>query len=492
MTRSRTLSVIIIGAGMGGLTAAVRLAAAGYRVTVLEKEARPGGKVRQLQVGGRGVDSGPTVFTMRRVFDGLFEQIGERLDDHLTLVPADRLARHVWHRSEILDLYADVDRSADAIAAFAGAREADGYRRFLAKARQTLALLEPRFMCQANPSKLGVLLSLSVPQLIAVTPKHSLWGAVSRYFKDPRLRQLFGRYATYTGSSPFQASETLMLIAQVEQQGVWMVEGGMIRLPQMLAGLADRFGAEIRTGCGAAEITTANGRVSGVVTEAGEHLAADAVIANVDANALASGRFGAAAARVVRPVPASQRSLSVLAYALSGRAHGLDLHRHTVFFSRDYRAEFRSLFGQRQLASEPSIYLCAQDRGEDGIAPADRSERFLALINAPATGDRNAFGPDVTDQWQRHLSERLAACGLDLTIEQAQVTTPAGFDTLFPATGGALYGRATHGTFASFARPNLRTRLPGLYLAGGSVHPSAGVPMAALSGRMAAECVMTD
>ncbi len=481
---------------MGGLACAIDLARAGFGVTVVERASRPGGKMREVEVDGACIDAGPTVFTMRWVFDALFDAAGSSLDSHIALKPLDILARHAWSGAERLDLFADIDRSADAIGAFAGAAEAKGYRAFSAEARRVFETLRDTFLIDQQTGPIGLSRRVgfaNLAALFALRPFDTLWTALGDHFRDPRLRQLFGRYATYCGSSPFAAPATLMLIAHVEQEGVWAVEGGMQRLADALEALAISLGVQFRYGAHVEQITVAGGRASGVTLGKGEHLAAYAVVANADADAIATGAFGASAAKGAPSRPNSTRSLSAVTWALHAKTDGFPLVRHNVFFSGDYRAEFDDILTRSRLPEAPTIYVCAEDRDDDG-ASVGGAERLLILVNAPANGDRTSLGERELSTCETQVFDRLRRCGLAVgrTTEATKITTPQTFNALFPATGGALYGRATHGWAAAFQRPGARTKLPGLYQAGGGAHPGAGVPMAALSGRLAAARLMKD
>jgi 1-hydroxycarotenoid 3,4-desaturase len=520
--------VVVVGAGIGGLVTALLLAARGLAVTVCEAAAAPGGKMRMVEVGwgdvgggdvgggdvsggdvgggdvvseavgraqgaGTAVDAGPTVFTMRWVFEAIFAEAGASLADHITLHPAEILARHAWSETERLDLFADPARSAEAIGAFAGAAEARGFLAFCARARRTYQTLEGPFIRGARPTALSLVRDAGLRglgDLWRIAPFETLWKVLGEYFADPRLRQLFARYATYCGSSPFLAPATLMLVAHVEQDGVWLVAGGMHRLAAALAALAAARGATLRYGAPVTEILVAGGRAAGVVLADGERLAAGSVVVNADPAALAAGLFGPAVRRAVPAVRPAERSLSAVTWAMRAVAD-FPLLRHTVFFSDAYAAEFEDILQRHRLPARPTVYICAQDRSDTGARDAAGAERLLCLVNAPPVGD--GVTPAEIEQCRERMLTLLRRCGLNLLpAAPAVVTGPAEFARLFPGTGGALYGQAVHGSQASFRRPGARSALPGLYLTGGSTHPGAGVPMAALSGRLAAASVIAD
>ena len=484
--------VVVVGAGIAGLAAAARLAQAGLSVTVLERHAAPGGKIRALPSRSGPVNTGPTVLTMRGVFDDLFTQLGTRLEDHVTLHRQDVLARHFWPDGSTLDLYADHERSAAAVRAFAGARGEAQFRRFYTRARTLFDGFDGPVMQSATPSPARLIAHVARhPHLIhAMAPASSLAGMLRRSFEDPRLAQLFGRYATYVGGAPDKVPALMALIWQAEAAGVWVVEGGMTRLAQALADLAANHGATFRYNAHVAHIDTVGGHAARVVLADGTALAAQAVLFNGDPRALATGALGPDVTRVAPQTARTARSLSADVWAFAATPHGPDLAHHNVFFREDAQAEFDALAKGTRL-HDPTLYVCAQDRGLP--APPPQIERFEIIANAPPLRPDLAQSEDA-HACQNRTFQMLRRFGLrfDPAPGPDCLSTPQSFEKLFPATLGALYGQSPQGMFAAFQRPTARTPVKGLYLAGGGAHPGAGVPMATLSARHAAEAILSD
>jgi 1-hydroxycarotenoid 3,4-desaturase len=487
-------TAVVIGAGMGGLAAAIRLAAMGVQVTLIEAADSPGGKARAVPSVAGPIDAGPTVLTLRGVFDDLFALGGTRLDDHLTLIPQSILARHWWDRSPTLDLFPETEANIEAIRAFAGPREADAFVRFNRLSQALYTAFDGPVMRAAKPDLAAITrTAIRQPRLWpALLPGMTLERLLRLHFRDPRLVQLFARYATYVGGRPSQSPGVLGLIWQAEAAGVWAVEGGLHSLAEALARLAEGLGVRILYTTRARRIVTLNGRVTGVEVEGGAILPCAHCVFNGDPGALTGGHLGEAAETALPGQGTGARSLSAYVWAFAAKACGADLVHHNVFFTPDPRAEFGPI-GRGLMPEKPTLYICAEDRTT--AARPEGLERFEIIVNAPSGATAlSANDPKEFDQCQTRTFTRLKTLGLTFspTPGPDRLTTPAQLATLYPGSQGAIYGRSPEGMMATFQRPVAVTRLPGLYLAGGGAHPGAGVPMAALSGQHAAEAIMRD
>src|SRR6056297_3833004 len=477
--------VIVIGAGIGGLAAALPLVHRGFDVTLLEQHGAPGGKMRQVN----GVDAGPTVLTMLDVFEAVFDEVGEALQDHVSLIPQPILARHWWPDSGPLDLFPNQTQSADAIEAFAGPTARTEFTNFAQRAARLFDGFRDPMMLRPEPRLSALTLHvLRNPRLIQdMGVGQTLGHLLKNSFTDPRLRQLFGRYATYVGGSPDRSPALLSLIWRAEEHGVWRVEGGMHRLAAALAEMAEGLGAEVRYATPAARIERQGGRAAAVVTGDGKRIAADEIVFAGDPRALALGLLGPGVAEAVPRRAVEPRSLSARVWSFASNPRGADLLHHNVFFGADNRSEFGPIAAGRPPV-DPTLYICAEDRGANSTPPA--IERFEIIENAAPVGGATEEAATCRTRVFRTLSQR----GLSFDPEPGldALTTPEGFETLFPGSAGSLYGLSPHGPTAALKRPRARTVVPGLFLAGGGAHPGAGVPMATLSGRHAAETITSD
>lgn len=485
--------IAIIGAGIGGLSAALRLAHTGARISVFERHAGPGGKMRTLPSVAGPVDAGPTVLTMKPVFDQLFSDVGARLEDHVTLLREPLLARHFWRDGTTLDLMADHGASMANVQNTFGHDAADEFDRFSTRAARLFDAFDAPMMRSATPRITSLTRTvMRSPSLIgAMAPHRSLAQMLNSAFSEPKLAQLFARYATYVGGVPNCSPAILSLIWEAERRGVWHVQGGMHKLAQAIEALAQQKGATFHYDAHVTRVETAKGRIVAVHTEAGR-TAVDAVVFNGDPRALATGMLGTTVTSAVNNSAVIPRSLSAQVQAFASvPSKGFPLAAHNVFFADDPDTEYDPL-EQGKLQTDPTVYVCAQDRF--GGAQPDGPERFEIILNAPPAPDQPTILKQERAKCQTLIFERLAAFDLHFSPapDATTLTGPRNFDALFPASNGSLYGRSPQGMMAAFARPTARTKIPGLYLTGGGVHPGAGVPMATLSALHVAEAMISD
>lgn len=483
--------VVIIGAGIGGLSAALRLAHGGFRVSVMERHATPGGKMRTLPTVAGPVDAGPTVLTMKPVFEALFADVGLRLSDHVTLEQQDMLARHFWPDGTQLDLMRDHDASIANVRATFGPHAAAEFAAFSVRTQKLFDAFDQPMMQAAAPTLAAMTARiLRNPRLIpAMDPHLSLAQSLGKQFSDPRLAQLFARYATYVGGLPDASPALLALVWHAERSGVWHVKGGMYNLARGIADCAGAFGAAFQYNSYVTQIETQGGNVCAVHAD-GVRIPADAVLFNGDPAALAGGLLGPDAQTMVPQDAATPRSLSATVLSFAAVPQGVDLAAHNVFFADNPQTEYAPLgLGRQQ--TDPTLYICAQDRF---TSTPTGPERFEIILNSPPLTSNDPDDRKEKTTCYTLILDRLARFGLTFTPAPMldAVTAPRDFAALFPASAGALYGRSPHGMMAAFKRPTARTALRGLYLAGGGAHPGAGVPMAALSARHAAEAIAAD
>lgn len=487
---------LVIGAGLGGLAAALRLAAAGWEVLVLEAAERLGGKAGTVEIDGVEADTGPSVLTMPDVLGELLALAGMRLGEDLVLREPRPAFRYQYADGVVLDVHLRAEQTLESVEATLGAEARRELAGFLAYAGRIWAAAEPAFV-RGPPPTPATLLSRPLSELLglfAIDPLRTMRGAIRSRVREPHLQALLLRYATYNGSDPRRAPAALNCIAALELSGGgYGVEGGVARVPAALAEGAARLGARLLLGARVARVLAREGRVAGVALEGGEEIAAEAVISNADAfHTLVE----------LLPEPARPAAGPLLPDSTSGwtgilrarrRAGAAARVAHTVLFPADYEQEFVDLFDRDRPPAEPTVYLCAQEacHGRAGWA---EQEPVFAMVNAPPEPREGPRDPAIWAALEGQVLARLRGAGLvDEGDAFAWTRSPAGLAARFPGSRGALYGRASNGPWAAFRRPANRWRgLEGLYLASGTVHPGGGMPLAMLSGRAAAEALIAD
>lgn len=476
------MKVIVVGGGVGGLATAIRLAAAGHQVEVLERNPFVGGKLATLEEGGYSFELGPTMLTLPHVFDELFGMAGTTLADEVELVRLDPQVRYRWPNGSTLDMPDDPATVPAALEAFSPGSGVQ-WERFAEHAARLWEAGERTFLAGPAGSPLALLSRLRSPLDVGrIDGNRTLAKSATAHFDDPRLHQLIGRYATYSGSSPFQAPATLAWLAHVEQDfGCWYVMGGLGRLRDALERVAVRIGVEIRTGVDVGRIGFDGRRVIGVELADGGAEAADLVVSNVDAAHLYTDLLPHP--KQAKRLDQAGRSTSafVICAAVRGRTEGIA--HHNVFFSLHDRQEFRYLEAG-QMAIDPTVYACVSSVTDPGQAPTDGENWYMLVNTPPATGiDRKMMTAAVLN--------RLAERGFDLRtrIDYTRTLVPADFEARYRAIGGAIHGTSSNGKRAAFARPDNVGPVEGLYLVGGSAHPGGGLPMVAVGARIVADLI---
>jgi phytoene desaturase len=494
MNQPESLPVLVVGAGIGGLSAAIRLASAGRRVLVLEQNEQVGGKMGERVEGGFRWDTGPSVITMRHVLEGLFAGADRRMDDYLTLLPVEPLTRYFFPDDMRLDATRDLARMAEQIAAFEP-RDVEGYLAYLSYAAQLHRITGPAFIYGPPPS-LASMRSVAPTDILRFDPLRTMQSAIERYVYSPQMRQLLGRFATYVGASPYKAPATLNVIAHVEMTGgVWYPRGGIYAIARAFEKLAHDVGVEIRTSCRVVQITVEGKKVTGVVLDNGERVAARSVIANVDVATTYAKLLppGSVPGSKVQSLTRREPSCSGFVLLLGVQGQHEQLAHHNILFSGDYRREFEDIFRRGLPSDQPTIYAAITSKTDPDHAPQD-CENWFVLVNVPALSKGFDWENQVGSYRDRVL-DQLRQRGFDLAgkIRVEQILTPVDLERLTGAHRGALYGASSNDMLAAFRRPHNRCPdLDGLYFCGGTTHPGGGVPMVTLSGKVAAELVLKD
>jgi phytoene desaturase len=475
---SSSKKILVVGAGLGGLAAAIRLARAGCEVEVWEKNGSAGGKLQELKSGGFTWGMGPSLLTMPEVLRDLFAAAGERLEDHLELVRLDSACRYFWTDGTVIDEDAAFWRRPEVA-------------RFLDYARGIYELSGEAFLNRPPRDFWRALTPRNWPKLRhlgKVATTRTLADEVERRIGEPHLRQIFLRFATYNGSSPFRTPATFNIIPYVEAEfGAWYVRGGLVRIAQELTALAGRLGVKFRYG------TTATGwNGSEATAQDGSRGRADFLVCNGDALTARTGflaGLSSPSARKKLLAPALSSSGFILFLGVRGRDERLG--HHNIFFSDDYPREFAEIHERKLSPGEPTIYISISARSERAPGADDN---YFILINVPARDPAAPWMEAETQSYREVILRRLGRFGFEDLAEKIvaeQAFTPSDFAARDLAYHGALYGWASHSVRTSLFRPPLRAGR-NVFFVGGTTHPGGGIPLVLLSGKMVAEAVMAS
>jgi phytoene desaturase len=489
-------SAIVIGAGIGGLAASARLAKAGYRVTLLEKNAVPGGRTTELNLGGYRFDTGPTLFLMPAVFAETYRALGERMEDHLELVRLDPAYRVHFHDGSTLDLSSNLELMRAQLDAMEPG-SFGAYLRFLAEGYRHYQVSLERFVGR-NFMSLGEYFSpANLPLLIQLKALTKHFDNTSRYFRDPRLRAAFTFQNMYLGVSPYAAPATFSLLQYAEAaEGVWFPKNGLYEVIRSLAAIAQKQGVRIEYDAPVAGIEVTGSRAEAVRLADGRRLAADLVVANADLPYVYSHLLpdDGSAARLASKKYTS--SALMFYWAVRGERSASLLHHNAFLADHQYRQSFERIFDQHTLPEDPSFYICAPTRTDPGFAPAE-GDSLMALVPVGHLDDTHPQDwQALRERARATVTRRLATLGiadLDAHLAAEETLGPPEYARTLNLAKGAAFGLSHNFAQVGYLRPhNRHARYRNLYFVGASTHPGTGLPIVLLSARLTVERILAD
>jgi phytoene desaturase len=483
-------SAIIIGSGIAGLATALRLRHKGYAVTVFEANEYVGGKLHVVKKSGFRWDAGPSLFTMPHLVDELFELYNVAPTDHFSYSKKERICNYFWEDDTTFSAHAERDIFIKE-AAKEFKVEPQKIATYLKKSKEKYDLTAGIFL-EKSLHKWSTYLSLetlkSLVQSYKLEVSQSLDTTNRKAFSNPHLVQLFNRYATYNGSSPYQTPGIMSMIPHLEMHyGTFLPKGGMHEITKSLYRFARQQGIEFRLNTPVREILHKNGVAKGIKTE-NESILADILVSNMDIFSTYKTLLKDLAHpnRILR----QERSSSALIFYWGIEKTFPELDLHNILFSDEYEAEFDAIFKQKSLFHDPTIYINITSKQERTDAP-EGCENWFVMINAPGN-----FGQDwetLRQEAKRHIIQKINR-RLDIDLESLivaeEVLDPIGIETKTSSHRGALYGAASNSQFAAFLRhPNFSKQLKNLYFCGGSVHPGGGIPLCLFSAKIVSDLV---
>lgn len=494
--------IVVVGAGLAGTAAAIKLAGNGHQVTVVDPNPHLGGKMNVWEAGGYRFDMGPTIITMPQTLDRLFASVGRNTADYLEMVRLDPQWRCFFADGSVINLYEHPARMREELARISP-RDASQYDCFLQYARGMYDISDEYFFWKPYGGLMdmlrehGVLNPAGLKLGRSLQPLTSLHSAITRHFSDPRVVQLFDHFVQYVGSSPLMTPAILSLIVWAQVcQGVWYPMGGTGMIARALERLCAELAVDQRRGELVDEILLEGTRVTGVRLRGGEVLRADAVVSNCDVI-----RTHEELLRHPAAVDILRRERGRLEPACSGVVLYLGCSRtwdhlahHDFLFSEDPDAEFADIYERHVPARDMTAYLAVPSLTDPSAAPPGHTALYV-LVHTPyrnAQVDWSVEGPRYRDAILNRLEQR-GLTGLRKSIQVERMLTPVEIEALYRSKGGSIYGLLTQkGLTAAFKPGNRSSKFSGLYFAGGSANPGAGVPMVLMGGQIAADCVLED
>lgn len=487
-------SVVIIGSGIAGIAASIRLACAGHEVTVFEQNAYVGGKLTVLNRDGYRFDAGPSLFTLPHLVEELFTLAGEKATDHFSYISLEKGCHYFYEDGTFFRAWHDRSKFADELRNQLGYAQPERVLEYLDQARFRYELTAPLFI-ENSLHRLGNFLNWQTLKGILYAWRLNLNKSMDEenraVLKDPRLVQYFNRFATYNGSDPFQAPALLNMIPHLEHTiGTFLPKGGMHAITESLYRLAQRKGVQFKLNSKVERIVTAGKEVQGVTVNGLFH-PAHLVVCNADMDPV----YRYLLPDIAKPekLLRQEKSSSAIIFYWGIKKSFPQLDLHNIFFSANYKAEFDAMFKQQTMYEDPTVYVNITSKYEPQDAPSG-SENWFVMVNAPNnTGqDWDALIQQTRERILKKLN-RLLQTDVQQLIETESVLDPRLIEAKTSSYAGALYGNASNNRFAAFLRhPNASRQVKGLYFCGGSVHPGGGIPLCLNSAKIVAKLVQQD
>lgn len=492
-------NIAVIGAGIGGMSAAARLSKAGHKVSVYENSDRSGGKCRTEWFGDYGFDTGPSLLTLPAVYRDLFLKTGKRIEHILNIRPVDPAFKYNFSDGNSVlfpnlsnpDTYLEIEKSFGLIAS-------KQWQELIAKAERMWEVSREPFI----ESELKSIFSLMkrknlLSDIQEISPFTSLRKVGEQINLDPHLQMILDRYATYTGSDPRRAPAVLLTIAFIESAfGAWHIEGGIGQLSTALEHRCRELGVSFNFNTLVTEILVDKNQVLGLETQNEQLIKADFVVANSDAdivyNKLLSPSITAARSER-RKLKLSTKSLSGFSLLLgldNSKSKAVSLEHHNVYFPKDYDAEFDDVFTKQIPVADPTIYLCAPN--DPQMTKGKDKEAWFVLVNAPRHQESGGYNwKDGGDEYAKKIIKKLDDLGLNVSprLDFMKYRTPADLESYAMAPGGSIYGSSSNSPFSAFLRAKNRTKISGLFCVGGSSHPGGGLPLVGISAEIVANAI---
>ena len=490
--------ILVVGGGLGGLSAAISLRAKGYQVEVLEKNAQIGGKLNVREIDGFTFDLGPSIFTLPQIFDDLFRRAGKKMEDYLKLQPVTPHWRNFFEDGTVIDLYQEPERMRQELSKLQGNPEAlwAEFQNFLNYAREQYGIIESGYFAEGLDTIWELIRHYGIFGLgNGMDWRNSMSESIASRLSEPHLRQIFEYFIKYVGSSAHDAPGYMNMMPVIQfDYGLWYVEGGMYNLARGLSRLLDDLQIPVRLETEVRQITREGRKVTGVVLANGERLRADYVVCNMEVIP--------AYEKLLDESPRFIRKHEKFAPACSGLVIHLGTDRvypqlahHCFFYSKDQKNHFDSVFKKGVLPEDPTIYLVAPTRTDPDKAPAG-CDNIKILPHIPPMDPENPLAPEDYLKLRERVLLKLERMGLEdlrkhIVVED--MLTPPDIQSMYYSNRGSIYGVVTDWKKnKGFKAPKQSKKYKNLFFVGGSVNPGGGMPMAVLSGQKACDRLVAE